>query len=134
MCTHVCCPSGFEVLTGNVPFHRHHGCAVVSKVTKGDRPEIPVDTPATAHKSGLWAIVQKCWGAKPLERPALSVVRQRLVDAVEMWDTDLGRSTASDGFVNVPIDVLLSSGDSSDVGEWVVLFISRLCMLTFAIC
>jgi len=110
----------YEVLTGNVPFHLLHEYSVINKVLRGDRPEIPADTSAAAHKSGVWAIVQQSWAAKPFERPTLSLVRQRLFAAVEMWDTDLEKSTASDGFVDVPPDVLLSSGDSSDaesVGE-----------------
>jgi len=104
----------YEVLTGNFPFHEFHVWPVVTKVVQGDRPQIPADTPAAAHNSGLWLIVQQCWAGKPSERPTLSAVRQRLTTAKEMWDAGLGGSSSTDGYVDVR-EILFLSRESIGV-------------------
>lgn len=116
---HIWCPSVPKVLTGNIPFYFLPNPAVAAKVAAGGRPMIPVDTPVAAHKSGLWAIIQRCWEEDPIYRPALPEVRDRLFVAAGMWDDDLGRSGSTDGYVSVAQNILLSSssGDSSDGGK-----------------
>lgn len=108
-----------KVLTGNTPFHLLSDPAVIAKVVRGGRPEIPADTPIAARKSGLWTAVQRCWEEEPFKRPALSEVRDRLVAAAGMWDDDLGRSGSTGGYVSVAQNILLSSDDSSDPGKWI---------------
>jgi len=102
------------VLTGNTPFHLLLDAAVIPRVIKGARPEIPVGAPVAADKSGLWLIVQQCWEEEPFNRPALTEVRDRLLAAAGMWDDDLCRSGSTDGYVSVSKDVLLSPDGSSD--------------------
>lgn len=107
----------YQVLTGNIPFHLLSNTAVIVQVAQGVRPRIPGNISTDpSHKSGLWAIVQECWQKKPVDRPALSDVRQRLSAAAGMWVVDLNQS-GWDGYVNVPINALLSSMEYSDPGE-----------------
>lgn len=114
---HVFCPLIPKVLTGDVPFRQIPDQAVITRVLRGSRPEIPVDTSAAAHRSGLWEIVQQCWEQSPMERPALPAVRDRLSVAAGMWDVNLGQSGTIDGFVDVDPCILLESDDSSDAGK-----------------
>jgi hypothetical protein len=81
-----------------------------------------VDTPPATHRSGLWAVVQRCWAQEPVKRPALCEVRRRLSVAAEMWDADLRQWGSSDDYVRVPHSTSPSE-DSSDAGELMRFFI-----------
>jgi hypothetical protein len=128
---HTPCSPAPKVLTGDIPFHTLPDTAVVTRVVQGARPGIPDDVKNATHSSGsdLWMIVQQSWDEDPVERPPTSEVRRRLSVAAENWDVDLARSASSDGYVSVPRNTLLSSGEFSDPGEQIGLFCiyPRLC-------
>lgn len=110
----------YEVLTDKTPFYHITGpdYVVFTRLLQGERPDIPVDTPPAAHDSGLWKIVEQCWETEPIQRPALSEVRDQLATAAGMWATDLVQSTES--YVDMAKDALFlpdSSDDDSDCDD-----------------
>ena len=81
---------------------------------EGERPEIPH---TLAAAPGLWAIVRRCWREDPAARPPLFEIRDSLFIAAGLWNTDLDQSESTDGYVSIPRDTLLSSGDFYDTGK-----------------
>ena len=92
---------------GNVPFHPLHKRAFVTKFVGGVRPEVPANAPAATHKSGLLVIVQSDAG----ERNPLNVLHFLWFNngflSLEMWDTGLGKSTSTGGYVSIPEQLAL---------------------------
>lgn len=114
------CP---QVLTGNIPFHQIFlDCVVAARIIAGERPEIPHTEVATPG-SGLWAVVRRCWREDPVERPPLFEIRDWLFIAAGLWNTDMGQSESMDGYVRVPNDTLLSSGEFYDTGKRAAFFV-----------
>ncbi|KAG6910448.1 hypothetical protein DXG01_010373 [Tephrocybe rancida] len=79
----VCYEVGFFIFTGNVPFHNvSRDAAVMLQIQRGTRPSRPPQSSLPWRKWGLteniWAVIQECWGADPLDRPTTEQVINRL--------------------------------------------------------
>jgi len=59
----------YEVLSGRVPFSRHHGPAVIGAIMNGERPARPRGGGGTWFADGIWDVTECCWKAGP-GRPA----------------------------------------------------------------
>ena len=59
----------YETIAGNVPFHEHHGIAVVVEVLNGERPPR-----AASFTDSLWKVLERCWDHDPDARPSIENV------------------------------------------------------------
>jgi len=75
----------YEVLSGQVPFSRHHGYAVVVRILKGDRPERPQGIVGTWFTNDVWSILGRCWKSVPDDRPRIEDALQCLENASRSW-------------------------------------------------
>ncbi|KAG6824792.1 hypothetical protein H0H92_005822, partial [Tricholoma furcatifolium] len=77
----------YEVFTGKQPFSGNCNASVImNKVSKGQRPKRPFSGSASRNFRGLtedvWALIEACWTAHPMDRPAIDTVIQRLERAL----------------------------------------------------
>ena len=63
-----------EVLSGEVPFRRYNGLALVGKVTQGDRPERPEGPEGAQFTDDIWGTLEQCWSFQPEDRPTVKAV------------------------------------------------------------
>ena len=75
----------YEVLSGQVPFSRYHGYAVVVRILKGDRPERPQGVVGTWFTDDIWSILGRCWEPVPGDRPGIRDVLQCLEMVSGSW-------------------------------------------------
>ena len=56
----------YEVIYGNIPFHKDTDVMVIAKILKGDRPRRRL-----GFSEGLWKMLERCWAHQPNERPSV---------------------------------------------------------------
>ena len=100
----------YEVLSGQVPFPRHHPYTVVARVLKGERPKRPVD--GTWFTDEVWGVLERCWKPTPGDRPRLKDVLQCLNNASMSWTPPSSRTV-----VDPPAIDSLDSSTEEDTGE-----------------
>jgi len=101
-----------EVLSGQVPFPRHHGYAVVVRILKGERPARPQGAEGAWFTDDVWSILQRCWEPTPGDRPRIRDVLQCLEKASRSW-------TPPSQTVAVPLTTGPPARNSdSSGGEW----------------
>jgi len=72
-----------EVFTGKIPFEEQKNEAVVLRISRGGRPEMPINAEAVGLTPEMWKVLESCWQQVPKKRPTMEeVVRrwQRLVE------------------------------------------------------
>ncbi|TFK19397.1 kinase-like protein, partial [Coprinopsis marcescibilis] len=74
----------YEVMTGKLPFFEYRReASVILNVIGGSRPSKPDLYSEAYTKFGLtdalWELMEECWGANPLDRPAASGILKRSV-------------------------------------------------------
>jgi hypothetical protein len=84
----------YEVLSGQAPFHGCGVYAVVIMVNGGERPGRPRGVEGEWFANGVWGILERCWAAKPHERPRIENVL-RCLEEVSMFWTPLSRMAAT---------------------------------------
>jgi serine/threonine protein kinase len=75
----------YEVLSGQDPFSKHHGYAVVVKVLKGRRPARPEGAEGRRFTDDIWSILECCWKASPDDRPKVKAVLRCLEEVSSTW-------------------------------------------------
>jgi len=75
----------YEVLSGRVPFPRHTTCAVVAKVSRGERPGRPRGAERKLFTDNVWRMLQRCWAPKRDHRPKIDDVLRCLEEASRFW-------------------------------------------------
>ncbi|KAJ7819527.1 kinase-like domain-containing protein, partial [Mycena leptocephala] len=71
---------GYEILTGNVPFHQiREDVTVALKVLDGERPLRPALPSSTFPLDELWALFEGCWKDDPEIRPTAVEIVEQLV-------------------------------------------------------
>jgi len=75
----------YEVLSGQVPFFRHHGYAAVLRILKGNRPERPQGAVGTWFTDDIWSISERCWEPVPGDRPRIKDILQYLETVSGSW-------------------------------------------------
>ena len=73
----------YEVIHGEIPFHRDTDVMVIAKILKGDRPRRRL-----GFSEGLWKMLERCWTTQPNERPSVE-------DVLRCLDTCSGLSALS---------------------------------------
>ena len=119
----------YEVLSGQVPFSRHQGYAVVVRVLRGERPRWSRGAEGTYD---VQEVLERCWKHKPGGRPKVGDVLLRLEEVSRFWmplccrvmarnssDPDTDRSTGegdtsslSHATPSEPLQTLLPKGDA----------------------
>ena len=64
----------YEVLSGQAPFSKYHRYSVVVRILKGERPERPQGEEGAWFVDDIWSIVERCWKARPGDRPSIKDV------------------------------------------------------------
>ena len=98
----------YEVLSGRVPFPRHNICAVVAKVSRGERPGRPRGAERKWFTDDVWGVVQRCWAPRRDHRPKIGDVLRCLEEASKFW------IPLSPGKVAVPSTTNPSTWNSSE--------------------
>ena len=75
----------YEVLTGHAPFPDCGILAVVTKVSKGERPRRPRDAERTWFKDDIWNLLERCWKRNPEHRPNIADVLRCLKEFSKSW-------------------------------------------------
>ena len=75
----------YEVLSGRMPFFRHHGPAIIGAIMKGERPKRPRGEEGTWFTDGIWSVMERCWKTKPGDRPSIEDVLQSLEGISRPW-------------------------------------------------
>jgi serine/threonine protein kinase len=106
----------YEVLSGQVPFHRHGSLAVIAKVSGGERPKRPRGAKGRWFEDDIWNLLQNCWTPTPGDRPRIEDVLHLLEGVSRSWTpsqtiADPQTATSSTS------DLETSSEDSSDDGR-----------------
>jgi len=106
----------YEVLSGQLPFYRHHGYAVIVRISKGERPERPVDRRWFTNE--VWGILECCWKSTPGDRPRVKDVLQCLNNASRFWTPPSPRTVPSLPATDSPARTFdLSAEECMDEGE-----------------
>ena len=76
----------YEVLSGQVPFSRHHPPVVVAlKVVGGERPGRPQGAERKWFTDVVWGILEHCWAPEWNDRPSIEGVLDILEEASRFW-------------------------------------------------
>jgi len=75
----------YEVLSGQVPFSRHHNFTVVGRALKGERPGRPQGVGGTWFTNEVWGILEDFWKPTPGDRPRIEDVLQCLNNTSMPW-------------------------------------------------
>ena len=76
----------YEVLSLRKPFYKYTDFAVVGKVVKGERPEIPQGLKGiVGFTDDVWEVLGHCWTPLPRDRPSIKGVLNYLEKAASSW-------------------------------------------------
>jgi len=75
----------YEVLSGQVPFSRHHKYLAVKKVLEGERPGPPQGVGGKLFTDDIWSVLGCCWEPIPENRPSVEDVLRHLEEASSLW-------------------------------------------------
>ena len=103
----------YEVLSGQIPFSRHRGPAVVVRIFRGERPERPQGADGTWFTNEVWGTLERCWNPTPCDRPAIEDVLQCLDNASGSWTLPSSQMVASQPATGPPTLVFDSSAEES---------------------
>jgi len=66
-----------EVFTGKIPFGEQKNEAVVLRISRGGRPEMPENAQAVGLTDEIWKLLESCWQQNPKKRPTMEEVVRR---------------------------------------------------------
>jgi serine/threonine protein kinase len=72
-----------EVFTGKIPFEEQKNEAVVLRISRGGRPEMPENAQVVGLTSEMWKLLESCWQQNPKKRPTMEEVVKRWQKFVE---------------------------------------------------
>ena len=74
----------YEIISGNVPFHKHTDLAVAMKVLEGEYPPRGM-----RFTKGLWKMLEQCWVSQPDNRPSIEDVHRCLETSITETEVSL---------------------------------------------
>jgi len=109
----------FEVLSGQVPFSRHRGYTVISRILKGKRPERPLGGRGMLFTNEIWGILERCWNPTPCDRPRIGDVLECLGNASGSWvpSQAIASLPKTDPFADYPDSITEESTDESEMSS-----------------
>ena len=75
-----------EVFTGKIPFEEQKNEAVVLRISRGGRPEMPENAQAVGLTDEIWKVLESCWQQNPKKRPMMDEVVGRWRKFIEHDD------------------------------------------------
>ena len=75
----------YEVLSGRMPFSRHHGLAIIWAIMKGERPARSRGGDGKWFTDGIWSVMERCWKPNPGDRPRIEDVLRCLEGVLRSW-------------------------------------------------
>jgi len=107
----------YEVLSGRVPFSRHHGLAIIGAIIKGERPRKPREEGAW-FTDGIWSVMERCWEPSPGDRPSIEDVLQCLEGISKSWTPPSPQAMINPPTTNSPPrNPYTSTEESTDESE-----------------
>ena len=91
----------YEVLSGRVPFSRHHKYAIIARILEGERPGRPGGEEGTWFTNNIWDTLDCCWKASPGDRPSVKGVLQCLEEASMSWTPPSSHTAAGPPTTNL---------------------------------
>ena len=79
-----------EVFTGKMPFEEQKNEAVLLRISRGGRPEMPENAQAVGLTGEIWKLLERCWQQNPKKRPTMAEVVRRWQMFVENDDSGGG--------------------------------------------
>ena len=105
----------YEVLSGQVPFSRHHVYAVIARVLEGERPGRPRGEEGALFTDDVWSILERCWKSSPGDRPSINDVLRCMEKGSLLWTPPSPRTLTSPPTTNLPARCSEpSTGESTD--------------------
>ena len=95
----------YEIISGNVPFHKDIDFAVFVKVLRGARPHREEGFP-----NNLWNMMEQCWMPPPSDRPSVGDVLQCLEICSDRTGERNPPATMSDPQLHTSLEVPTSRG------------------------
>ena len=92
-----------EVFTGKIPFEGQKNEAVVLRISKGGRPEMPENAQATGLTLEIWNLLESCRLQDPKKQPTMR-------DVVRRWQKFVGEN---DDLTVLPGCVVISASPQS---------------------
>jgi len=77
-----------EVFTGKIPFDEQKNEAVVLRISRGGRPDMPGNAQALGLTAEMWELLESCWHQNPKKRPTMGEVVRRWQKFVENINDD----------------------------------------------
>ena len=74
-----------EVLTGDPPFKRFSGNAVMRMVLGGKWPERQLGWEGALFTDDLWSVLNRCWETQPGSRPGVEAILGCLERSSKAW-------------------------------------------------
>jgi hypothetical protein len=68
-----------EIFTGKIPFGGQRNEAVVVRISRGGRPEMPGNAQEVGLTGEMWKLLESCWQQNPEKRPTMEEV-------VRIWE------------------------------------------------
>ena len=68
----------YEVLSGQIPFAPSTAPVVISKVLRGEHPEIPQGEDGILFTDSIWRVLELCWESQPCSRINAKAILQGL--------------------------------------------------------
>ena len=107
----------YEVLSGRVPFSRHHGLAIIGRIIEGERPRRPRGEEVVWFTDDIWSILERCWKPTPGDRPSIKDVLRCLENVSMFWTPPTPQTIVGPPTTNSPIRSSdPSSEESTDEG------------------
>ena len=75
-----------EVFTGKIPFEEQKNEAVVLRISRGGRPEMPGNAQDVGLTTEVWKLLESCWQQNPKKRPTMDEVVRRWEKFVDHGD------------------------------------------------
>jgi len=75
----------YEVMSGRLPFCRHHVLPIIGKIIDGKRPGRPRGQEGRWFTDDVWGMLERWWKPSPCDRPNIKDVLQCLEEASRSW-------------------------------------------------
>ena len=96
-----------EVFTGKIPFEEQKNEAVVLRISRGGRPEMPENSQMVGLTAEMWKLLESCWQQNPKRRPTMEEVVRR-------WEKFVGDNGDRNGVIEC-VQITLAIRISSSV-------------------
>jgi hypothetical protein len=92
----------YEVLGGRVLFSQFANLVIPGIIFSGKRPGRPKGPERVWFTDDVWAVLERCWAHRPVDRPGVEDVLQCLEEASRVWMPPFPQVAASPSMPGSP--------------------------------